>query len=324
MLTIYQLEVTLEVTTPLALDIYCGSALRGAFFHALWGRFCSNREATTCYECPLNAACPVSSLVAPLRDEAPRGRDVPRPYIITPLSTEKEVYEPGDRYVFGFTLIGNASKLYPYVVRALLEMERSTLGHPVKTAQGKRGRFLLREILAVHPFTQQRVCLWQPGAGQPEKLCLAVTSEDVAARAKHLSPDHQMLRFLSPMRLIANEQVLRQPDFTTLILRMAERLEQIEQEYGSIESITEASGREWYLSLKALAQKVSLEKDHTQWVTLYGYSTRQQQKIFLSGFTGQASFVGELAELQELLVWGELLRVGKNIVKGAGFYQIED
>ncbi|HEU5375304.1 MAG TPA: hypothetical protein VFV38_07685, partial [Ktedonobacteraceae bacterium] len=63
MLTIYQLEVTIEATTLLALDTYCGSALRGAFFRALWGRFCSNREATTCYECPLNEACPVSTLV---------------------------------------------------------------------------------------------------------------------------------------------------------------------------------------------------------------------------------------------------------------------
>src|SRR4051812_29938542 len=108
MLTIHQLEVTLEATTPLALDAYCGSALRGAFFRALWGRFCANREAETCYECPLNAACPVSSLVAPLRDEAPRGRDIPRPYIITPLSTEKEQYEPGECCVFSFTLIGDA------------------------------------------------------------------------------------------------------------------------------------------------------------------------------------------------------------------------
>src|SRR5579862_9539248 len=63
-LTVHQLEVTIEARTPLVLDPYCGSALRGAFFHALWGCFCSNREASTCYDCPLNAACPVSSLVA--------------------------------------------------------------------------------------------------------------------------------------------------------------------------------------------------------------------------------------------------------------------
>jgi len=89
MLVLHQLEITLEATTALALDTYCGSALRGAFFQALWGRFCGNREASTCYECPLNAGCPVSTLVAPLRDEAPRGRDIPRPYIITPVKPGK-------------------------------------------------------------------------------------------------------------------------------------------------------------------------------------------------------------------------------------------
>jgi len=34
-------------------------------------------------------------------------------------------------------------------------------------------------------------------------------------------------------------------------------------------------------------------------------------------------FVGPIAGLQELLIWGELLRVGKHIVKGAGHYRIE-
>src|SRR6266568_2773611 len=85
MLTVHYLEVSAEAITPLVLDAYCGSALRGAFFRAIWGRFCTNRESPTCDVCPLVAACPVASLVAPLRDEAPRGRDVPRPYILTSL-----------------------------------------------------------------------------------------------------------------------------------------------------------------------------------------------------------------------------------------------
>ena len=67
MLTLHQLEVTIEALTPLALDPYCGSALRGAFFRALWDRFCANHEAETCYACPLHEACPVSSLMSRVR-----------------------------------------------------------------------------------------------------------------------------------------------------------------------------------------------------------------------------------------------------------------
>ncbi len=323
MLTMYQLEITIEATTQLALDPYCGSALRGAFFHALWRRFCANHEAATCYECPLNSACPVAKLVAPLRDEAPRGRDAPRPYIITPLYTGKEQYEVGDSYTFGFSLIGSASQFYPYVLRAILEMERYTLGHPLKALQGKRGSFRVCKIDAVYPFTQQRVCLWQQGARCPEKLQAGITEEDIVARAGQLSSDHLTIHFVSPTRLVAGERVLRKPDFTVLILRMAERLERVQRTYGQRKGNEKELDREWYLALKAKAERVELVRDETYWVDIRSYSTRQRQQISIGGFLGKVSFAGPMADLYELLTWGELLRVGKNIVKGAGFYHME-
>lgn len=323
MLTLHHLEITIETKTLLALDTYCGSALRGAFFRALWGRFCSNREATTCAECPLNTACPVSALVAPLRDESPRGRDVPRPYIITPSFTGKERYAPGEVYTFGFTLIGNASKLYPYVIRAFLEMERNTLGHPLKELQNKRGSFRLSKIEVVHPFTDRRVCLWQQGQKQPEKLPPGLTENDVVERARQLSSESLCLDFLSPTRLIAQEQVIRQPDLSVLILRIAQRFEQIQREYGQTYESQKDFGREWYLSMKEQAEGVRLERNETRWVNVQSYSTRQRQSISLGGFVGKAFFRGSLADLRELLIWGELLRVGKHIVKGAGYYRID-
>src|SRR6266487_4853950 len=172
------LHVCAKVTEPLEVNEHAGAALRGAFFEALWGRFCVNKQALTCAECPLVNACPVSSLVAPLRDEAPRGRDVPRPYIITPPHHAKGRYEPGETLTFSFTLIGDASKLYPYVIRTFQEMERNTLGHPLQELQGRRGRFLLKEIDAVHPFTGQCAYLFRQDAPRPEKLQFGVTAED--------------------------------------------------------------------------------------------------------------------------------------------------
>lgn len=323
MLTLYHMEVTIEAITPLALDAYCGSALRGAFFRALWGRFCANHEAEACYECPLHEACPVSSLVAPLRDEAPRGRDVPRPYIITPFAFGKELYEPGETYTFSFTLIGSAAKHYAYVLRAFQEMERASLGHPLQKLQGKRGRFLVREIRATHPFTGQRVCLWQRGDAHPAKLQLGITSDDVAARTQQLSAQSLTIRFLSPTRLIDDGHVLRHPNLSVLALRMAQRLEQVQYEYGSADTSQTVFGRERYLSIKAQAESVHLERDETKWVDIHSYSTRQRREMPIGGFVGRASFAGPIIPLHELLIWGELLRVGKNVVKGAGLYQIE-
>lgn len=75
---------TTEVVSPLELDEHSGSALRGSFFDAVWTRFCNNKAALTCAACPLHTMCPVSALVAPLREENERGRDIPRPYVILP------------------------------------------------------------------------------------------------------------------------------------------------------------------------------------------------------------------------------------------------
>lgn len=326
MLTVYCLEVVAEAVTPLALDTYCGSALRGAFFRAIWSRFCTNRESPTCNVCPLITACPVASLVAPLRDESVRGRDVPRPYIITPPYKEQQHYEQGEVFTFGFALIGNASKLYPYVIRSFQEMEHNNLGHPLPELQGKRGRFLVREICAHHPLTGVRHTLWERGDTHPGKLQLGITPADVVARAEQLPADHLTIHFLSPTRLVAEERVLRHPDFSTLALRLAQRLEQIQQEYGrdpDEDGKNTSFGREWYLQTKVQASNIRLIQDETRWVDVQSYSTRQQQKMPIGGLVGRASFVGDMTHLRDLLVWGEVLHVGKNIVKGGGKYCIE-
>src|SRR6266496_4626610 len=150
MLTLHHLEVSIEAVTPLALDAYCGSALRGAFFRAIWSRFCANREALTCASCPLVNACPVSSLVAPLRDEAPRGRDVPRPYAIRPPVDRARTFMPGEPFSFGLTLFGCRLDLFPYVAMALQHMAQAGIGRRTQENSWRRGRFVVNQVQAIN------------------------------------------------------------------------------------------------------------------------------------------------------------------------------
>ncbi|QBD76730.1 hypothetical protein EPA93_12230 [Ktedonosporobacter rubrisoli] len=78
-LTTTHLWFTVRATTPLELDAFSGAALRGSLFHTIWFRFCTNRSASSCASCPLHSSCPVSALVAPLREESIWGRDIPAP-----------------------------------------------------------------------------------------------------------------------------------------------------------------------------------------------------------------------------------------------------
>ena len=46
--TAHRLRFECEVVTPLRLNSHTGSAIRGAFYHALWNQFCMNHEVLGC------------------------------------------------------------------------------------------------------------------------------------------------------------------------------------------------------------------------------------------------------------------------------------
>lgn len=328
MLTIHCLEIVAEAATPLSLDQYCGSALRGAFFRAIWQRFCTNRESPTCRDCPLVMACPVASLVAPLRDEATSGPDVPRPYIISPPCKELNRYEQGESFIFHLSLVGTSTKLFPYVLHSLQEMGNTNLGHPLPELQGRRGRLSVREIRAYNPLTNERQVLWEKGSTRPQKPLLSVTHDDITKCAEKLPKDSISLHFLSPTRLIFDDHLVKHPSFRVLALRLAERFNALRQAYsdeasssGTKEALN--SNRAWYQQIDTWASEVRLVKDETHWEDIQSYSARQRKTTPIGGFIGHASYAGNLTPLQELLVWGQILHVGKNVVKGNGIYQIE-
>lgn len=337
MLTAYCFEVEAEATTALSLDPHCGSALRGAILSALWGRFCMNREASSCYDCPLAEGCPVGSLVAPLRDEEGTSRshwrDVARPYIVHPPRAERETavhrYEPGETLIFGLTLFGSGTKLFPYVIRSFQNMESIGFGRRLPELRGQRGRFRIREVRAYHPFTQERQLLWKRGSVQLQKPQVCVTQADVTARANLLPTDLVTLEFLSPTRLTRQRQCLQRPDFHTLLLRLAERFEQIlgahEDHPATLtDSEVPGIGQAWYLQIGAQARGIRLVLDETRWIGHTSYSARQGRNMPIDGFVGQASFAGDFGvPLRELLVWGEVLHVGKSATKGNGHYIIK-
>jgi len=70
------------------------------------------------------------------------------------------------------------------------------------------------------------------------------------------------------------------------------------------------------------ADRIQCSSDHAHWQEIRGYSTRQKRHTPIGGLLGSATFTGNLAPFRELLVIGELIHVGKDIVKGNGWYKI--
>jgi len=332
-LSAYHLRYTIQATEPLELEQHPGSALRGSLFQALLQGFCMNKEATECATCPLVQSCPVSALVAPLRDEHPRGRDLPRPFVVRPpliaaaaSETQGMRLEPGQQVTFGLTLIGRAGKLFPYVVLAAPGMERSGLGRALREHRWRRGRFTVDRIEAVHPFSGAQAPLFVRGAQQVRALELGITAADVAERAASLSAARLALRFLTPTQLTAEKTLLSRPEPLPLLRRLAERMDALEREYApgqppSASGAAPAVGR-WYAV--AESAQLHLETCDVRWVAAQSHSSRQRRLLPIGGFVGRATYSGALTPaVRELLVWGEVLHVGKNCVKGDGWYQIE-
>jgi hypothetical protein len=317
-LVTYHLLFTCQVVTPLELDEHSGSALRGMLFESVWRRFCTNKAAPECAVCPLHAACPVSALVAPLREEHQRGRDIARPYVILPPLGTARRYERGQTLIFGLTLFGTIIQLLPYIILSLDTLETSGLGRKLAENHGHRGTFRIISIDSYHPLTKERVTIYQQGKPLVQTPTLAVTPADVALKAATLSTETLTLHFRTPTRLVEQATLVTHPDFRPLVLRLLERLTALEAAYGERDESITVSNED----LVKLASTITCSKDETSWEEVRSYSSRQKSFTHLSGFLGKATFAGALAPFRSLLSWGELVHVGKNVVKGNGWYSI--
>lgn len=325
-LTVYHLRYTIRAEEPLALDQHPGSALRGALFRALLTRFCALPQQPECATCPLVASCPVAELLAPLRDENPRGRDVPRPFVIRPpliasFSENGMRLEAGQRTSFTVALVGRAARLFPYVVMSTTVLQSLGLGRPVRANGGRRGRFTVEEIASVHPFAAQEASLYRAGQSQVSVPEIAITAADIQQRAATLPAD-VTLRFLTPTRLTDGGKLVHTPEPDILARRLAERMDALEAAYAPVPiGAAIATGGRW----RAVADvcDAHLAQSAVTWVDTQSYSSRQGRRVPMGGFVGTARIAGDLTpELRELLVWGEVLHVGKDTVKGNGWYQL--
>jgi hypothetical protein len=317
---IYPLLFTTEVTTPLELEDYSGAALRGTLFTAVWRRFCMNKDVPSCADCPLHSLCPVSALVAPLREENTRGRDIPRPYIILPPLGTARRYEPGTRLIFGITLFGSIIQLLPYLMLSLSELEANGLGRHLPENRGRRGTFRIVRVESYHPLRDERQILYRAGQALVQAPAQAVTAGEIATEAATLSPNTLTLDFLTPMRLIDHERLVLRAEFRPLIQRLLERIRALDAAYGEVGSAPIATDDG--IDLVAQAATITCQKDETRWEEVHSYSNRQKRAMPISGLRGSATFTGDLKVFRELLVWGQLVHVGKSVVKGNGWYTI--
>lgn len=315
--TAHRLRFECEVVEPIQLNEHAGSAIRGAFYHALLNGFCMNRQARTCTVCPLAATCPVAFLVSTLDQNSDRGSSVPRPYTVQPPLDDKTDYAPGEILTFGLTMFARALNLFPYIVLAMQRLENGGIGKRMPENGYQRGTFRVRQVWAENPLTNERQAVLRQGDGMVQVPDVPITNEQVAKwKVENEKWKVATIELLTPLRLVDGERLVQRITFRPLAQRLHGRLRQLSAEYSDTPLDFD------FRQVMAQAEAVRVTNDETRWVELESYSTRLGRSTPIGGLIGRVTFEGNLEPFWSWLMWGQFTHVGKDAVKGNGWYRI--
>lgn len=319
---VYPLRVICRAVEPVALPAFAGSAVRGALFGAVRDLACVNPAAPSCAACPLHTVCGAAQLLATVDEQGPRGREVPRPFALRPPLDGGRVVQPGERFTFGLTLIGEqALRLLPYLVLGLrrvgdIGMGRSVVADGATEGTPRRGRFQVEALVQVNPFSGARQTVMRVGDALVTLPDAPVTHAQVLAWcAARGSISRLTLRLRTPLRLVVDGRLVQRITFPVLMQRVCRRLTDLERSYGAVDGLD-------FCKVLAQAAEVEVVEDRTRWLDLESKSSRQGRTVPIGGLVGSISFTGELTPLLPWLVWAELVGVGKDVTKGNGVIEL--
>ena len=297
----YYFNFTLK--TPLKLDFYSGSALRGVFGNALKKISCMTK-LPRCADCFLYRTCPyttVFEMPPPEQHQLQKFSQIPNPYIIEPPALGAKTYQAGDTLTFSMVLIGSAIQQLPLIIFAWQRAFAFGVGKYQSTA-------LLKNVILdgdkpqiiYQPEQQAQVQDYQPFIPAP----LANT-------------DQLTLKLITPLHLQKHGKVLAHDmtakDLLSALTRRYYLLQEFYAQHYQAPNFTQ---------LAAHAQTIGIQHKLT-WCHLQRYSHRQQQKMRFDGVLGQITPTGDLQPFLPMLQAGQWLHLGNKTTFGLGHYQLQ-
>ena len=306
-LEVHHLWFTGTARTPVHFGPQAGAQLRGA----LWKPLKASINNTALLEAFMLLETP----------DAARGQNPARPFSIQPpLANDPgadRYYQPGETFQFGVSLFGMMVDLFPYIVQAVHRIGQTGVGYHRRD----QGRFDLTAVTAANPLTgaTQVLLVNDRITSLPS---IPVTAQQVEVYAQSRSHFEVTLHFITPTQLTGpNKTLLSSPEFDHLMSRLIERCQSVAENYTSVATPRDV-WRKLHLDLNQQAGKVTMSVCDARWVNVRSGSRRSDTSKKISGFTGVTTFTGPLEPFLPWLVWGQSLQVGKNTVKGSGWYAI--
>lgn len=309
-----RLAYTYECQEELLLPAFKGSALRGAFGHALKKVTCVQRRAA-CDDCLLRATCVYLYVFeTPPPPDSRRLRlypAAPHPFVLRPPLDRREQFPPGEKLTGELLLIGKAIDFLPYFVYALEVLGQTGLGRG-------RGRAQLREVQELDRDGQAHRSLYTGTTGPlnpPARLAWAEV-KNAAGQAPSRPLDLEV-EFLTPVRVKFQGRFLEQLEYHHLIRSLLRRLASLAYFHAGLDPEDFD-----FKQTIAAATRVTSRSRRLQWQDWERYSARQQTRMLMGGLLGAISFQQVPPPDLSLLVTGEQLHVGKMASFGLGQYRL--
>jgi hypothetical protein len=290
------------------LPTYKGSTFRGVFGHALKHVTCALKQQE-CERCLLVSRCLYPFVFEThLTRSTGKNENVsspPHPVVICPDTTKKKEFGPGESLPVTLTLLGKVNENLPYFIYAFQEMGRRGVG---KTLNGKRARFTLSKV------THRSDTVFSSKTGRIQTP--ALLPELFFSNPSEKNSDSAVLKvkvnFETPMRIKFEKDIPKAMDFETLVRHMLRRMSSLLNHHGSGEPRLD------YKGMIERSRSVRIIENTMAWLDWQRYSSRQDKKMFMGGFTGSVVYEGAIGEYLHLLDFCSRVHVGKNTVFGLG------
>ncbi len=301
MIPLTLLDVHISAPHPFDFGANPGSSIRGALYEALRTMYDTGTPVRSRDAVDKN---PVAWLLKLEDDSTSGGKDVPRPIAIRPPLTP-----PACQMSFGVSLYGRGQQHTAMVLSALHAMQTVGMGRG-------RERFTLERIDALDPLSYQSKPVLDGQGKRIGDLPRMPSAEAYTYLAQALAPDRLTIQFWTPTRIIEGGKLCHEPRFRPWIQRLLERIRLISELY--------TDNPVWvpFKDLLADTDKVTITHQDTHWVEMWSGSRRDGEIRPTSGFTGQVQYGGDVNRLLPWIILGQALQVGKNTVKGCGWYRM--
>ena len=297
-----ELAVTIQGEHPVDFGTNPGSTIRGGLYQALQVMYDTQVTPEGFHDLATN---PVAWLLRMVDEGRIGGQDTPRPFAIrVPTSNNQSQNQ------FGIRLFGEAINVVPIICSALPSM--GTIGIGIY-----RARFTVASIHIVHPLTKHHL-LYVDQTGQViNPLPDALKWNDYLDASQWFTNQPLTVEFLTPTTIKFQKKIQSHASFRVWFQRLLERINDIGMLYGHMEEKLP------FQSLLESADTVETLEDKRFMKKMRSGSRKTNSIKATSGFMGTITYKTIPDCLIPYLLFGQVIHVGKNAVKGNGWYQLK-